>query len=498
MNETAMADNVRVRFAPSPTGDPHVGNIRTALFNWLYARHTGGAFVLRIEDTDQARQTPGALDAILESLRWLGLDWDEGPEVGGPFGPYMQSERLAHYHEAADTLILTGHAYYCHCTSERLAEMRAEQQRQHQPPRYDGHCRPPSAEAIEASEDTPRVVRFMTPQEGDPIVVSDLIRGEVSFDPSLLDDFIILKSDGFPTYHLANVVDDHKMEITHVMRAEEWLSSTPRHLLLYDALGYSPPQFAHLPMILGPDRAKLSKRHGSTSLLDYKQQGYLPEAMCNFLMLLGWSLDDKTEVITRGSLVENFSLERVSKSPAIFNVEKLSWMNGVYIRQMLEEDLAARLAGLLEDYIGEHKVEVEVTPTQEYLRQIVPMVHERLKTLSSDEAWELCSFFLTDLPEYRVSPVPKGLDGPATVTALEEAMSALRSLPQFDAPSLEPVLRALAERLELRTRELFGAIRVAVTGREAAPPLFDTLAALGKERVLARMAHTVARIKAES
>ena len=341
---------VRVRFAPSPTGIPHVGNIRTALFNWLFARHEGGSFVLRIEDTDQTRLDPRALDAILESLRWLGLDWDEGPEVGGPYGPYFQSQRLEHYHRAADELIAKDAAYRCYCSPERLEQVRAEQARRKEPPRYDRRCRNLSEDERkqEEAKGIVGVVRFKTPLTGQT-EFDDIVRGRVVFENETLDDFVLLKSDGYPTYHLANVVDDHMMGITHVLRAEEWLPSTPRHLLLYDALGYAPPRFAHLPMILGSDRAKLSKRHGAVSLLEYKRQGYLPEAMFNFLGLLGWSLDDHTEIISREEFVRNFSLERIVKNPAIFDVEKLTWMNGVYMRALSPERLAELLVERLED-----------------------------------------------------------------------------------------------------------------------------------------------------
>ncbi len=341
---------VRVRFAPSPTGIPHVGNIRTALFNWLFARHEGGKFVLRIEDTDQTRLDPHALEAILESLRWLGLDWDEGPEIGGPYGPYFQSERLEHYRLAAEELIAKDSAYRCYCSPERLEQVRAEQMRRKEPPRYDRRCRNLSEAECkeEESKGIVPVVRFKTPLSG-KTGFDDIVRGHVAFENETLDDFVLLKSDGYPTYHLANVVDDHLMEISHVLRAEEWLPSTPRHLLLYSALGYAPPLFAHLPMILGRDRAKLSKRHGAVSLLEYKRQGYLPEAMFNFLGLLGWSLDDHTEIISREEFVRNFSLERIVKNPAIFDVQKLEWMNGVYMRKKPEEDLVE----VIQDQINE-------------------------------------------------------------------------------------------------------------------------------------------------
>ena len=348
---------VRVRYAPSPTGDPHVGNIRTAIFNWLLVqreRQQGNeaSFIVRIEDTDQSRLVEGALNGILEALRWLGLDWDEGPEVEGPHAPYFQSQRLGLYRQAADALLASGRAYRCYCSPQRLDEMRRGQMERKESPGYDRRCRELDEPALEAwrseqGQDVP-VIRFRAPRQG-TTACNDIIRGEVAFENQLLDDFVLLKSDGFPTYHLANVVDDHAMQTSHVLRAEEWLSSLPRHKLLYDALGYAPPLFAHLPMILGPDRAKLSKRHGAASALEYKRLGYLPEAMLNFLALLGWSLDSHTEVMDREQLVTHFGLDRVSKAGAIFNQEKLDWLNGVYIRGLSCEELARRMLPFLDE-----------------------------------------------------------------------------------------------------------------------------------------------------
>ncbi|MBI4202379.1 MAG: glutamate--tRNA ligase [Chloroflexi bacterium] len=494
---------IRVRYAPSPTGEPHVGNIRTALFNWLFARHAGGKFILRIEDTDQMREAAGATEAIIESLRWLGLQWDEGPEVGGPYGPYIQSQRLPLYQEAAQHLIDVGNAYTCYCTPEELEAMRKAQQQRREPPRYDRRCRDPQYRERLAKEGRTGVVRFKTPLEGEPIVVHDLVREDVSFDPATLDDFVLLKSDGFPTYHLANVVDDHFMGISHVMRAEEWLPSTPRHLLLYHALGYEPPKFAHLPMILGPDRSKLSKRHGATATLDYRDLGFLPEAMVNFLALLGWSLDDKTDIISREELVRHFSLERVSKSPAIFNMEKLTWMNGVYIRQMPGEELAARLAEVLEEHVAKKGIAVEPLPTAEALLLIVPLVQERVHLLAAESqnpktpgVWDLCGLFLVGLPEYGDPPFKNvKLPGEEKARALEEAIAVLEGLEDFSHAALEGVLRPLVERLGLRTREAFMLIRVAVTGTEVSPPLFETMAVLGKERVLRRLRYAAGLVE---
>lgn len=489
-----MAEQVRVRYAPSPTGEPHVGNIRTAIFNWLFARHHGGAFIVRIEDTDQARKVEGATGLLLDALRWLGLDWDEGPDIGGPCGPYVQSERLGLYHRVAQELIDLGAAYRCYCSPERLEQMRQEQARLKQPPGYDRRCRDltdAQRRELEA-QGTPSVIRFKMPTDG-TTVVRDVIRGEVSFENRLIDDFVVIKSDGFPTYHLAALVDDHYMGITHVMRAEEWLPSTPRHLQMYRVLGWEPPQFAHLPIILAPDRSKLSKRHGATSILEYRRMGYLPQAMLNFLALLGWSLDDKTEIISREDLVRHFSLERVGKAGAIFNIEKLNWMNGQYIRQMGQQALAD---ALLDYWRSFPPPEIPRLPDRDYLARIVPLIQERMKTLA--DAAQLVPFFFKDRVEYDTAElVQKGMDTEGTRRALESALSRLARLDAFDAQTIEPSLRALTEELGVKPGQLFGALRVATTGLKVAPPLFQTMEVLGRERTLAAIEEAIARLQGE-
>ena len=466
---------VRVRFAPSPTGYPHLGNIRTALFNWLFARHNNGSFILRIEDTDVARRVEGAIDTILDSLRWLGLDWDEGP--------YFQSERLEMYREAADQLVREELAYLCYCSPQRLEAMRQEQTKRKQPPGYDRRCRHLTREqkaGLEASG-APPVVRFKSPLEGQTSF-HDLIRGEIVFENSTLDDFVLLKSDGYPTYHLANIVDDHSMAISHILRADEWLSSTPRHVLLYQALGWQPPQFAHLPMILGTDRSKLSKRHGATSISEYRDQGYLPEAMINFLALLGWSLDDKTELLSREEIVKHFSLERVSKTAAVFNRDKLDWMSGVYLRNLSLEDYSERAISFLERDLPS---EVERPLDTDYIRQIMPLIQERAKTLA--EVPQLSEFFFVDKLEYDAGLLLGKLESGQVVKILQAAITRVEKLGNWDAASLEAVLRPMAEELNLKTGVFFGLLRVATTGRTAAPPLFQTMEVLGKERCLKRL-----------
>ncbi len=482
---------VRTRFAPSPTGYPHVGNIRTALFAWLFARHNGGSFIVRIEDTDVARKVEGTVEAILGSLRWLGLDWDEGPEVGGKYGPYFQSQRLDKYHETAQQLVSQGDAYYCYCSPQRLEEMRAEQVRRKQPPGYDRHCRELSQQerAKKEAEGIIPVVRFKTPLEGQTRV-NDLIWGDVVFENNTIDDFVLLKSDGYPTYHLANIVDDHLMEISHVIRAEEWLSSTPRHVLMYQALGFEPPHFAHLPMLLGSDRSKLSKRHGAVSVTEYYERGYLPEAMVNFLALLGWSLDDRTEILSRQELIDNFSLERVSRTAAVFNRDKLNWMNGVYIRSLTADEFfeAAEPYLMMDRAAGE-----AVISSEEYVRQILPLVQERAKTLV--EVAELAQFFFVEELDYAPDLlIGKNMSRESTSEALKTAQPRLEQLKVFDAESLEALLRPLAVELGLKTGQLFGTLRVAVTGRTAAPPLFQTMAVLGKERCLKRIEAALDRL----
>jgi glutamyl-tRNA synthetase len=476
---------VRVRFAPSPTGYPHLGNIRTALFNWLFARHYGGKFILRIEDTDVARKVEGAVEMIFDGLRWLELDWDEGPE--------FQSQRLDIYREVGDKLLSEGRAYPCYCSPERLEAMRQEQAKRKQPPKYDGRCRNLTQEQrdqLKAEAITP-VVRFSTPLDGET-TFQDLIRGKVTFKNSTLDDFVLLKSDGYPTYHLANVVDDHLMAISDVLRADEWLSSTPRHVLIYQALNWQAPHFAHLPMILGPDRSKLSKRHGATNIIEYREQGYLAEAMINFLALLGWSLDDKTELLTREELVNNFSLERISKTAAIFNRQKLEWMNGVYLRQLSPNEFVRRATPFLDRDLP---FSVRRPLDSDYARRVMPLIQERAKTLA--EVPRLADFFFLDELQYETSSLlGKGLSGVSAIEAIETPLKRLGSLEVWDAKSIEDVLRPLATELDLGTGKFFGLLRVAITGRTAAPPLFQTMAVLGREKCFERLTTALHKLSA--
>ena len=476
-----MAAEVRVRYAPSPTGQPHIGNIRTALFNWLFARHHGGKFIVRIEDTDRNRLVEGAVEAILDGLRWLNIDWDEGPEVEGPHAPYIQSQRLEIYQRLSEQLLDQGNAYYCHCSREELERLR----RANRGSGEGNGCnclRQGRAGAVGVPvDDDDRVVRFAMPRSG-VTQVHDLIRGDVEWRNELQEDFVILKSDGFPTYHLAVVADDHLMEISHVMRAEEWLPSTPRHLQLFRAFGFQPPEFAHLPMITGPDRAKLSKRHGATAIGEYRDEGYLPEAMLNFMVLLGWSLDGSTEVVSLQDIIENFTLDRITKSAAIFDQDKLMWMNGVYIRDLPADELARRMA----DYIPRPLDAGE----RDYLRNIAPLVQERLKRL--DDADDMTAYFFGELPpDYDgATLVQKGMDADGTLQALQAALDSLNASTadsDFGHEKLETLLGELGANLSLSRRQFFGLLRTAATGRNVSPPLFETMDVMGRERVLSRL-----------
>ncbi len=478
---------VRTRYAPSPTGVPHIGNIRTALFDYLLARRHGGQFILRLEDTDRTRLVPDSIAKISESLRWLGLDYDEGPDIGGPYGPYVESERIEYYRAAADRLLAQDDAYECWCSSERLDAMRAEQTRLKQPPKYDRRCRAPEGQAAARREAEAEgrncVVRFKTPLEGE-VTLHDAIFGQSTFDLATIDDFVMLKSDGYPTYHLAYIVDDEMMKITHVLRGNEWISSAPRHLLIYEALGYEPPVLAHLPLVLGPDGAKLSKRHGATSVFEYRDAGYLPEAVFNFLGLLGWSLDDKTEIISREQFIEHFALERIVKNPAVFNVEKLTWMNGMYIREMPEDALADTFTRQLERDLP---ASIGRPIDRALVARIAPLIRERVKLLT--EVADYCDFFFRDDLHYSRDE----LLGKAFKDRASDAKDALaRTVASIDAAAwshdaLEAAMRALAEELGVKAGDLFSLVRVAVTGRRVTPPLFESMEIVGKERCLARL-----------
>jgi glutamyl-tRNA synthetase len=472
----------RTRFAPSPTGEPHIGNIRTALFEYLAARHQDGKFVLRIEDTDKSREVPGSKEKIMLGLSWLGLAWDEGPEVGGPYGPYVSSERLDLYQKLAKELVEKDWAYYCFCSPQRLEEVKKAQVAKGEIPRYDRHCRALSREEcqIRLDKEEKAVIRLKVPETGE-ISFDDIVRGKVTFQNKDIDDQVLLKSDGYPTYHLAVVIDDYYMKINYIIRAEEWLPSTPKHLLLYQAFNWEIPYYAHLPMVLGPDRAKLSKRHGATSLLEYRDKGYLPEAMINFLALLGWSPKDGRDLLTKEELIREFSLDRIQKNPAVFDKDKLDWFNGQYIRKLEPQELSERLKPFIPaDY------------DKELVKKVVPLIQDRLVTLKDFAA--LTDFFFVEKLEYdKKLLIQKGKTVEEAKEGLEKAVELVeKSAWEHDA--LESAFRSLAEELGWKTGELFMALRVALTGRTATPPLFETMIVLGREKVVKRLKEAVGKL----
>ena len=473
---------VRVRYAPSPTGEPHVGNIRTALFDWLFARNKGGDFIVRVEDTDQARRVEGAIELQKESLQWLGLDWDEGLGEKGESGPYVQSERLDYYENAVSRLLTIGAAYKCFCTSERLESLRQIQKQQKLSRLgYDGKCRSLKKEKLQKmeSESIPFVVRFLMPDEGIS-QIDDLVRGIIEFDNDLVEDFVILKADGFPTYHLASVVDDHHMGITHVFRGEEWVSSIPRHVQIYRAFDWETPIYAHLPTILAPDKTKLSKRHGATSVLEYKERGYLPDAVVNFLSLLGWSLDGETEIISRDDLVGHFNPLRINAAGAVFDIEKLDWMNGYYIRELSAEELGSELLGFWTQFPPN---EFDMIPTLENAVEVARLVRERLKTLS--DAAPLVSFIFKNEIVYTPEElIQKGMNDQQTHNLLIKVREIISLRDIVTADEIESDLRKLAGDLDVKVGQLLGTIRLATSGQRVSPPLFGSLEILGRDRVV--------------
>lgn len=487
----AMTAQVRVRMAPAPTGRFHIGNARTALYNWLFARHTGGRFVLRIEDTDQARSSREHVGEILEVFRWLGLDPDEGPDRGGDYGPYYQSQRLERYHDAAQRLLDEGKAYPCYCTAEELAERRREMERQGLPPRYDQRCRhlTPEQRAARQREGRPRAVRFALPDEGS-VAWHDLVRGEVSFENAVLDDFVLVKSDGFPSYLLACVVDDAAMAISHVIRGEDLLPSTPRQIHLYHALGLSVPAFAHLPLILGPDRSKLSKRHGPVAVMDYREEGFLPEALVNFLALLGWSPGDDRELLSREELIAGFSLEGIGKSGAVFDLEKLKWMNGVYLRRLGPEAYTA----LARPFLARAGLDLNAFDAGYVIRALL-LEQERARTLG--ELPELTAFFFREPTEYDEKGVRKWFQREGAADLLAALQAALTPLAHFDAATIEAAVRSVGERMGGAGPAIHTS-RLAVTGRTAGPGLFELMAVLGKERVLTRLGAAEAHVRGQA
>ena len=485
-------NSTRVRIAPSPTGPLHIGTARTALFNALYARHTGGTFLLRLEDTDVARSTVAFEADILEGLHWLGITWDEGPDAAGaedngPYGPYRQMQRLERYATAVAGLLDRDLAYPCFCTAEELDADRKAQEAAHLPPKYVGRCATLTTDdrAARATGGRPPAIRFRVPPE--VVGFDDAVRGRVEIDTSNLGgDFVIVRGDGTPLYHFTVVVDDAAMEISHVIRGEDHLSNTPKHILLFRALGHAEPVFAHLPLILNPDRSKMSKRKSQTAISDYIAQGFIREALVNYLALLGWSTGSEEEILSFDEIATRFDLDHVQKGGAIFDRQRLEWMNGQWIRRLTDDDLVTRLLPFLE---AEHIAgRIDRTPTADEVQILLPMIRERLPTLGA--VGDLIGFLWID--QLVVEPamlVPKRWDPVMTLAGLTAARATIADTGavSFEADELEPPLRELAEARGWKAGDLFMAIRVAVTGRTATPPLFDTLVALGQERVLERL-----------
>jgi glutamyl-tRNA synthetase len=478
---------VRVRFAPSPTGYLHVGGARTALFNWLFARRHGGIFVLRIEDTDAERSSSDMVTGIVDGMRWLGLDWDEGPDVGGPHAPYFQSQRLEKYRAMAERLVSDGRAYYCYCTPETQQRKREAAEAAGAGWTYDRSCcalTPDDVARREAAFE-PRAIRFRVP-EGET-AFADLVHGPIGFDNANIEDFVVLRSDRQPTYHLSVVVDDVDMEITHVVRGDDHISNTPKQVLLYRAFGQEPPAFAHVPLILGPDKKRLSKRHGATSVMEYPRLGYTPEAMVNFLALLGWSPGNDQELFTRDELVSQFALEGISGGHAVFNPEKLDWFNQQHIARIPAVELISRIKPRLET-AGLWKPEYEGAD-QEWLACVVELLKPRVKRL--DDFVDGAAPFLREAIERDQAAVRKHLAKAELREPMEALRDAFRTVSPFDAPTLESTLRDLADARGLKAATLIHATRVAVTGRSASPGLFEVLELLGRERSVARLSSAI-------
>lgn len=469
---------IRVRFAPSPTGHLHVGGLRTALYNFLFARKHSGVCILRIEDTDRSRYIEGAVENLVETLRWAGLEFDEGPAREGKFGPYIQSLRIELYREHAAMLLKEKKAYRCFCTPERLEEMRKQQEKMRIPPKYDRRCLRLSESETQnnLNSHVPFVVRMKVP-EATTITFHDVVRGKVEFHSDRIDDQVLLKSDGFPTYHLANVVDDHFMEISHVIRGEEWLSSTPKHVLLYEYLGWPLPGFAHLPLLLNPDKSKLSKRQGDVAVEEYRAKGYLPQALVNFVALLGWNPGDNREVFQIDDLVGEFSLERVGKSGAVFNLDKLNWINQKHVRRLDDDKLAEMLRPLLAKAGWR-------SASPDYLKRVIRLMKERLTFVN--DVITFGSYFFDDSFPYDEKAVKSNWtsESPSHLTALLERIEKMDSLTPASA---EEVLRQTAEAVGVNAGKIIHAVRLALTGMAVGPGLFELMDVLGKEKVVQRL-----------
>jgi glutamyl-tRNA synthetase len=490
---------VRTRYAPSPTGYLHVGGAWMAFFNWLFARSRGGTFVLRVEDTDPSRSTREYEQAIFEDFRWLGIDWDEGPDVGGGRGPYRQTERTALYGRYAQELLDRGAAYHCYCTSRELDAERRRAEAEKRPYRYSGRCRnltPAQREAFVAEGRQP-TIRLRLTDYGETIVVHDLVRGRVEFEPEHLDDYIIVRSDGTPLYNFANVVDDHTMEITHIIRGIEHLSNTPRQWVMYRALGWTPPQVAHLSNILGTDKKKLSKRTGDTAVRDYRRQGFLPEALLNFFALMAWYPEEDREVYTVHELVAKFRIEDLGRASPVFDMTKLIWLNGVYVRDLLTRDPGRVVEACLEAMRGAGLVNGPLPPERrEYIRQVVEVLGERIKV--GQDIVVYGGFFFIDAVTYEADAARRYFTDPKAAEVLGDLSARVAGVPALDPAEAERVVRALAAERAVHSREIIHPTRVALTGKTAGPGLFELMGLLGKDRVIRRLDDAVRYIRSKS
>ncbi len=466
---------VRTRMAPSPTGDMHVGSLAISLKNFVFAKRYGGKFILRIEDTDKVREVDNGVEAIQKILKAYSINWDEGPKIGGPYGPYIQSERLSIYKKKALELIADGKAYYCFCTKEHLQEAKEQAKINKVPPKYDGHCRNLSQEEIEQKlkNNVESVIRLKVPND-EKIKFNDLIRGEIIVDSNVVNDQVLIKSDGYPTYHLAVVVDDHMMDITHIMRGEEWISSTPKHILLYKAFGWKPPVYAHIPVFLNPDgKGKMSKRKGTVSAQSFLDSGYLPEAILNFLMILGWAREDEVEIMNIDEYIKLFDPADVSPKSVVFDIKKLNWINGIYIRKLTQLELEEKIEKFLPKDFPKNK-----------LSKILKLIRERLEKLSDVE--ELSSFFYRPINQEKNMLLKKS-DKINVISQLTITKTKLSEIDNWNTADIETTIRNLQESNEWKKNQYFMMLRIAVTGKKATPPLFETIEIIGKDSSLKRL-----------
>jgi len=489
-----MEDNkIRVRFAPSPTGYLHIGGARTALFNWLYARHYKGTFILRIEDTDQIRSTEEAVNVILEGMKWLGLDWDEGPGKGGEYGPYYQMQRLHLYQKYTEKLLEDKKAYHCYCTREELAESREKRTKEGKNPKYNRHCINLSEEQRKKYEAEGRksVIRLKIPAK--KIVFNDVLRGEVTFDGELLSDFVIVKSDGIPTYNYAVVIDDALMKITDIMRGDDHISNTPKQILLYEALGFAVPKFAHIPMIMGQDHTRLSKRHGATSVMEYKKMGYIPVAVVNYISHLGWSSGGEREIFTKEELIKEFSLDKISKHAAVFSMEKLNWFNGEYLKKMPIDSITKMLLPFLEEVNYIENKESLSPVKNEYIKEVVKLMQGRIKNFS--QFIDYADYFFIDKIDIEPQAFQKVLSKEGVPNILRTLQEKLSSIENWNEENIENTVREVASYLQIKGGQIIHPTRVALSGKKVGPGLFELMVVLSQDKTLKRLKEAIEKIE---